>query len=207
MNVNVYIDGFNLYYGAIRGTPYKWLDLRSMSEKVAPSHNVNRVRYFTARVQPRANDPQMAQRQQTFLRALETLPGLTIHYGHFLVSHVRMPLASPPMTGARTVEVVRTEEKGSDVNLATYLLFDAFKADYDMAVVISNDSDLVEPIQLVQSEFGLAVGVVNPHRTMSHALRKVAAFYRPLRQGVLQSSLLPDPVTDARGEIRKPSGW
>ncbi len=207
MKVNVYIDGFNLYYGSIRDTPYKWLDLRSMSEKLVPKHEVNRIRYFTARVQPRSGDPQMAQRQQTYIRALETIPGLTIHYGHFLVSQVRMPLAHPPKTGRRTVEVIKTEEKGSDVNLATYLLFDAFTTDYEMAVVVSNDSDLVEPIRLVRDKFRLPVGVVNPHRNTSHALRQVAAFYRPIREGVLRSSLLADPVIDHQGEIRKPTGW
>lgn len=100
MKVNIYVDGFNLYYGAIRGTPYKWLDFRSMSEKLVPQYDVNRIRYFTARVQSRPGDPQMAQRQQTYMRALETIPGLSIHYGHFIVSRTRMPLASPPKTGS-----------------------------------------------------------------------------------------------------------
>jgi len=207
MKVNVYIDGFNLYYGCIRGTPYRWLDLRAVSEKLVPRHQVNRIRYFTARVTSRPGDPRMAQRQQMFLRALETLPGLSIHYGRFLVSRTRMPLSRPPASGAKTVEVIKTEEKGSDVNLAAYLLFDAFKGDYESALIISNDSDLVEPIELVRREFGLPVGVVNPHRNTSHALRNAASFYRFLREGVLRSSLLPDKISDAKGIITKPAGW
>ena len=39
--------------------------------------------------------------------------------GHYLSHPVRMPLAHPPSTGPHTVEVIRTEEKGSDVNLAS----------------------------------------------------------------------------------------
>lgn len=88
-------------------------------------------------------------RQSTYLRALQTVPGLTVHLGHFLTSTVRTPLARPVPGGARTVEVVKTEEKGSDVNLATYLLADAFRADVESLVVVSNDSDLMEPIRLV----------------------------------------------------------
>lgn len=109
MNANVYIDGFNLYYGLATGTPYKWLDLARFCELVLPGDEINRIRYFTARVRSRPDDPQKAQRQQVFIRALDTIPNLTVHYGHFLEQHVRMPLANPPTTGPRTVEVIKTE--------------------------------------------------------------------------------------------------
>ena len=118
-----------------------------------------------------------------------------------------MPLAKPPRRGARTVEVLKTEEKGSDVNLATYLLLDAFDGDYEMALILSNDSDLVEPIRVVRAKFSLPVGVVNPQGNTSHALRKAASFYRPLRQGVLQASQLPAQLADAKGTITKPVSW
>lgn len=42
----------------------------------------------------------------------------------------------------RTVSVLKTEEKGSDVNLAVDLLHDCVQGLYDCVVVISNDSDL-----------------------------------------------------------------
>jgi hypothetical protein len=118
-----------------------------------------------------------------------------------------MPLVPLPTTGPRTVEVMKTEEKGSDVNLATYLLLDAFDQAFDLALVISNDSDLVEPIRVVRQRFGLTVGVVNPQRNPSHALRQVASFYRPLRRGVLVSSQFPNQLTDATGTITKPADW
>ena len=89
MSANVYIDAFNLYYGAVKGTPHKWLDLHAMAQKLLPKETVKRIRYFTARLTPRPNDPQIAQRQQAYLRALETIPGMTIHYGHFLSSTAR----------------------------------------------------------------------------------------------------------------------
>ncbi len=120
MKANVYVDGFNLYYGCLKGTPYRWLDLAQLCQVLLPSHQIHRIRYFTARLQPRAEDPQQPRRQLIYLRALRTIPNLSIHYGHFLSHVVRLPLAQPPAEGPRTVEVVRTEEKGTDVNLATY---------------------------------------------------------------------------------------
>ena len=54
-----------------------------------------------------------------YLRALATMPHVSVRLGHFLTSTVRMPLVAPPPGGPRTVEVIKTKEKGSDVNLAT----------------------------------------------------------------------------------------
>lgn len=191
MKTNVYIDGFNLYYGAVKGTPYRWLDIGALCRAMLPKNTINRIRYFTALVQSRPNDPQQGQRQQTYIRALETIPNLTVHYGHFLSSSVRMTLANPPPHGPRTVEVLKTEEKGSDVNIATFLLMDAFNREYDTAVVVSNDSDLALPIQFVQQRFACTVGLLNPHKNPSRTLLKVVTFYKPIRTGVLQVSQFP----------------
>jgi uncharacterized LabA/DUF88 family protein len=207
MKTNVYVDGFNLYYGCLKGTPYRWLDLGKLCKNILKQHEIHRIRYFTARIQARADDPQAAQRQQAYIRALGTIPILSVHYGRFLVSRVRMPLADPPKGGSRTAEVLKTEEKGSDVNLATYLLVDAFESDYEAALIISNDSDLVEPIGLVRDKLAHPVGVVNPHSNVSHALRKSASFYRELRTGALAASLFPDELSDDKGTIRKPPSW
>lgn len=207
MRANFYVDGFNLYYGCLRGTSYKWLDLHALCQKLLPKSQINRIRYFTARIQPRPSDPRQAQRQQTYLRALQTLPSLTIHYGHFLSRPELMPLLHPSPDGTTTAWVLRTEEKGSDVNLASYLLLDAFDGDFDVAAVVSNDSDLVEPIRLVQERFGLPVGVFSPHPNTSHALRRVAAFYRPVRRGPISASQFPTTLRDARGIIVKPAAW
>jgi hypothetical protein len=87
-----------------------------------------------------------------YLRALATMPHVSVHLGHVLTSNVRMPLVAPPPGGPRIVEVIKTEEKGSDVNLATCLLADAFRRDCQASVVITNDSDLAEPIRVVRHE-------------------------------------------------------
>ncbi len=72
-----------------------------------------------------------------YIRALETIPNLSVHYGVFLVNKIMMPLVIPPAGGPITVEVWKTEEKGSDVNLATYLLLDAIDGDFEQAIVVS----------------------------------------------------------------------
>lgn len=162
---NVYIDGFNLYYGALKGTPHRWLDLEAVCTKLLPPqhHQLKRIRYFTAKVSARPTDLQAPIRQETYLRALATLPRVSVHLGHFLTKPTRMPLAKPVAGGPKTAEVIKTEEKGSDVNLATYLVADAFRGDAECFVVISNDSDLTEPMRVVCHELGHRVGLVNPH--------------------------------------------
>lgn len=204
---NVYIDGFNLI-GALKGTPYKRLDLDALCRRLLPKHELGRIRYFTAIVAARPHDLSRPDRQRVYLRALATMPHVSVHLGHFLTSTVRMPLVAPPPGGPRTVEVVKTEEKGSDVNLATYLLADAFRQDCQAAVVITNDSDLAEPIRVVRHELGLPVGIVNPGdpRKRSRALLDVT-FFKQLRPSILPRWQLPDELTDKHGTIRKPDRW
>lgn len=121
MRTNVYVDGFNLYYGALKGTPYRWLDIATLCTLLLPNHQIHRIRYFTARIQPLPNDSTKHQRQDAYLRALQTIPQATIHFGHYLKRPIRMPLVNSPNNNPQFVEVWRIEEKGSDVNLATYL--------------------------------------------------------------------------------------
>lgn len=118
-----------------------------------------------------------------------------------------MPLANPPKRGPRTVEVVRTEEKGSDVNLATHLLLDAFKHDCTTAVVISNDSDLKLPIEIAQTELGIRVGVVNPHPPARRSRALQPTFFKQLRTSALGACQFSAVLADAKGEVRKPLSW
>lgn len=209
LTANVYIDGMNLYYGCLKGTSYRWLDLPSLCRKLLPRHHINRIRYFTARVEARPGNLYAPWRQDLYLRALGTLPQVEIHYGYFLSSITRMRLARPGGT-AQTVEVVKTEEKGTDVNLASHLLVDACRQDCDIAVVITNDSDLAEPIRLAQSEFGVPVGLVFPRRQGGPSPTLLATnplFYKRIREGVLRSSQFPEDLKDGQGPFRRPARW
>lgn len=203
----VYVDGFNFYYGAVKNTPYKWVNLDQLCRLILPKNTIERIKYFTAHVTPRPRDPNQHIRQQTYLRALATIPHLEIILGHFL-SHIRrMPLAYPPSVGSQYAEVLYTEEKGSDVNLATHLLMDGFRGRYEVAVVVTNDSDLAEPIRIVRQELGLDVIILNPHPKPSAELNRSATFIRPIRKGPLQASQFPNTMSDANGVFSKPAGW
>jgi len=213
VKTNVYVDAFNLYYGCLKQTSYRWLDLGALARALLPQHEVHRVRYFTAYVRaiPGDGDGGQPQRQQLYLRALATVPNLTIHLGHYLTHVTTMPLAEPSGAGARFAQVVKTEEKGSDVNLATMLLLDAARQDFEQALVITNDSDLAFPIQAVRTEYGFPVGVAypcsRPGRHPSVRLRQVAMFTRDIREAALRRSQFPTMLRDAKGPITKPPRW
>ena len=124
-----------------------------------------------------------------------------------------MPDTPAPMD---LVRVVKQEEKGSDVNLATYLLMDAFDDEYEGAVIVSNDSDLAEPIRLVRTRFKKRVIVLHPcsngNRTPNQKLRIAAGLRSGKPSMVVEDRLLPacqfpPRLRDAGGGFHKPSGW
>jgi uncharacterized LabA/DUF88 family protein len=205
---NVYIDGFNLFYGALKGSPYKWLDLEALCHQLLPKDSIHRIRYFTAKVSARPGDPQLPVRQQTYLRALATLPTVSVHLGVFYVSNTRAYLANPPPSGPKTAEIIKTEEKGSDVALATYLMLDGCRGDCDTAVLITNDSDLREPLRLAREELGLTTGVINPHPASRRSRALQATFFKQLRPGALAASQFSRQLTSRSGrKITKPADW
>jgi hypothetical protein len=206
----VYIDGFNLYYRALKGTDFKWLDPLALSRVLLHADNdIVLIRYFTARVDSDPSDPTKHVRQDTYFRALKAhIPFLTIHEGTFLRHPVRMPLVQPPRYGGKTVEVWKTEEKGSDVNLASHLLNDAWLDAFDAAFVITNDSDQAEAIRLTVKR-GKAVGVCCTERDVSrpasYELRAVSSFTRRIAVKHLRQSQMPDQIPGTT--ITKPSVW
>jgi len=207
MKTIVYIDGFNFYYGALKRTPYKWLNPQQLCQKLLPSFDVVKIKYYTAKVSARPADNGQPVRQQTYLRALKTVPNLEIIYGQFLQSKVRMRLADPPASGSKFIEVLKTEEKGSDVNMATHIVHDGHLDLYDAAVIVSNDSDLAEPVRIARHELDKMVGMLSPHKCASHALKKNVSFIKPIRKGVLRSSQFPAVLQDTAGTFRRPKQW
>ena len=81
MKTFVYIDGFNLYYGCLKATPYRWLNPATLCQLLLPHHQVLQIKYFTAHVSARPHDPDQPIRQQTYLRALRTVPNLAALVG------------------------------------------------------------------------------------------------------------------------------
>lgn len=218
---NVYIDGFNLYHGCFDNfaerahwRKYRWLDVDALCRNFCAGHTVNRTRYFTALVDELPpHNPDNQDRQLIYWRALRTIPHLTLHQGMFTTNAKLRPLANPhalkptALTPLQRVLVIEREEKGSDVNLASYLLLDAFKSEYDLAIVVSNDFDLAEPIRLVRREFGVKVCIVNPRKRLAHGLKGIANDYRNVRFEMVKNAQFPPTMTDATGPFSKPTRW
>ena len=204
---NIYVDGFNLFYGALKKTSYRWLNLERMCQLLLPGNTIGEIKYFTAMVSARPNDLTQPVRQQTYIRALGTLPRVSVHLGHFLTHEVMMPLVVPAGQPQQYVKVIKTGEKGSDVNLATQLLNDAHLGKFDIGVVISNDSDLLGTIRIVREQLGKKVGALNPQKYPSRAMLPHLDFYKPIRAGVLQASQFATTLTDQNGQFTRPANW
>jgi hypothetical protein len=205
--VRAYIDGLNLFYGSLKGRPAtKWLDVVKLCEALRPNDTVEHVRYFTAPVHGKI-DPGCPVRQELYLRALRTLPRFSDHLGRFRSHAVDMPLAVPVPGWSRTVSVIKTEEKGSDVNLATYLLIDGMDRLYDEALVISNDSDLVEPISVANYRFG-HVHVIRPNTQYNKQMADAGSSYGPIPAGMILACQLPPSVRLANNHmVHRPTAW
>jgi len=215
----VYIDGFNLYYGALKGTHEKWLDLQAWCALLLPQHDVRGIVYCTARVTSRPDDPDSHVRQDAYLRALGTLSAVSVLEGTFKVSKTRMrrvssatcPCCALSPAGcqccrANTVEVTKTEEKGSDVHLSVRLVADGYADRYDEALVVSNDSDIQPAVDIVRSDLGKRVIVANPRNTKHPAL--IGDERRRVGRPALERSQLPTVVLDAAGrQITRPHRW
>ena len=209
MNTNLYIDGFNLYYRALKDTPFRWLDLRKLGETFFPQDSICRVCYFTALLDARPDNPNQPRRQLVYLRALATLPGFEAHFGAFRSGTKRRPLAEPVPGLPSHVLVRDSEEKGSDVNLATRLLVDGFNGKYEQAVVVSNDADFAGAMRYARDDLGLRVTLVNPDskNASPRELASAATYVKRLWNSHLRRSQLPDTLTDAVGTITKPAAW
>lgn len=204
----LYVDGFNLYYRALKQIRANWLNLSQLAKNLLPAYNVIRIKYYTARILANPHDPDQHVRQQIYLRALETLPDVEIHYGSFLSKDRKFPDAGCwKDKHYRPVLVVKSEEKGSDVNLASHLIRDGFRDEYDVAGVISNDTDLEEPIRIVSQELKKGVVLLHPSKYASGKLGQYATEQRRIRSGVLLASQFPLTLVDSVGSFTKPPSW
>lgn len=149
-----YVDGFNLYHG-LREAGLRhcyWLNIRKMAAALLkPPYVLKHTKYFTARVSGgrKGDSPAKAAdregsriRQTAFLEALETLEAFNIYEGRFLLK--------PDSCRACGANFLRAEEKATDVRLACELVADAFLNVFDSAVIVSADSDLAPPIDIVR---------------------------------------------------------
>jgi uncharacterized LabA/DUF88 family protein len=206
VRTNVYIDGFNLYYGAIKGGPHKWLNLEHFFRALRPSDQIQHIYYFTAMV-----DGPARQRQETYLRALSTLPTVTVIYGRHKIKQVKCKVHGCGHTGLR--EFNKYEEKRTDVNIAIQMLDDAYRNACDQFILVSGDADLVPGVNMVKLNFPEKQIIVyiparSPIRGAAVELRASADRNKNLPLNLLKHAQFPSQVPDgAGGFIAKPAGW
>jgi hypothetical protein len=219
MKTNIYFDGFNFYYGAVRGTPHKWCNLLTLCQLSLPAASINRIWYFTAPVKPTPQDPDQPKRQDLYLRALRSIPCLEIVAGDFR----KRRRAGVPILGGQArgplaqFEVV--EEKGSDVNLAIQLYRDVAQGNCEAAYIVSDDSDLIRAVTLTRQDYGVQVGILNPFPAVDPITRKrryrtelqnaaSPGCYHHIQRVHLAASQFPNPLTLPDGTVlHKPRHW
>jgi len=205
--VIVYIDGFNLYYGAVRDTPsLKWLDLERFCRHLRPHDDLRLVRYFSALI-----DGRTKANQEAYLRALATTPLVEITLGKFKKKTVSCGVA--PCTWIGNKLYGTQEEKRTDVNIAIFMLDDAYQDMCDHFVLFSGDSDLVPALNMVRLRFPKKIITVyvpsrNPVRGAAVEIRTAAHNNRTLPLNLLAKSQFPNQVADGTGGfIMRPATW
>ena len=202
--VIAYVDGFNLYFGLREKgwKKYYWLDLATLATQLLKKgQQLEAVHYFTAHIKADGRNSSNMHRQVTYLEALETLPHLSIHYGHFLKKRRKCR-----QCGAQWKYY---EEKMTDVNIAVRMLNDAYDDRFDTALLVSADSDLTAPVSALRARFPeKRVIIALPPNRRSHQLIKAANGYVAIGQKSLRASQLPEKISLPRGHmLHRPEEW
>jgi len=220
--VSVYVDGFNLYYGLFRGPSCcppesKWLNIVTLAELICEASNVSAsivsVRYCTAKALPTESDPGQPMRQLRLLTALETLPEVQLIYGQHKERPTKVKLYGPNRkVQSPTVLVSKREEKGSDVNLAAFLVRDAALNVFDIAIVLTDDSDLHQAVRIAVEDFEREVWVASPffrRKEDTKELSSVASRYFKLDPSMVAQCQFPDDIVDSEGAVvvSRPHEW
>ncbi|HEY9724204.1 MAG TPA: NYN domain-containing protein [Oscillatoriaceae cyanobacterium] len=195
--VIAYIDGFNMYFGLRekKWRKYYWYDPSALVRNLAkPDQQVAVVKFFTSRV---VENQAQQKRQSVYLDALRALGCCELIYGQYL---------SKPQQCSKCGYVgVFFHEKKTDVNIAVEMLADAFEDRYDVAMLISGDSDLASPIERIRRLFPKKrVVVAFPPGRKSEHLAKLAHGSFMIGEGKLGKSLLPAEVKADGITLRSP---
>lgn len=205
--VAFFIDGFNLYHALdylesgsdhFRYRKYKWLNLYKFASLfVGRLDKLEQVILFTAFA---TWDPAKVARHRLFIRANESV-GVSVVYGEFKRKDKRCRLCRQRYS--------TFEEKQTDVNIALHLLQLAIMGQYDRAVIVSGDTDLIPAIKAVRVTFPQKeIGVILPIGKSSEDLLKQADFRHKMREHHLESCRFPDVIPLADGSaLECPATW
>ncbi len=202
----VYIDGFNLYYGAIKGGSHKWLNLEKYFQKLRPDDDIKRIYYFTARVSGSSRKNQAA-----YLAALATLPLVEVRLGRFKFKNVECRVRACTFAGRKLFKT--PEEKQTDVAIGIQMVVDAFDDNCDRFVLVTGDSDLLPAIRAIKLRYPkkhliLYVPANSTIRGAATELRGAVDKDKTLPPNLLRHCHLPAKVPDgAGGFIEKPDTW
>lgn len=195
-----------MFYGTLKGTANKWLNLEKLFHMLRKDDNIIDIKYFTALITGPKKD-----NQEKYLLALETLPTVTTILGRFKMTSVRCTNSLCDFTGDRHFN--KPEEKRTDVNIAIHMVSDALQNKCDRIILVSGDSDLVPALNMIKLNFPEKEIIVyiparNAVRGAAVELRSSADKDKTLPNNLLSKSQLPNPVINGAGiKIEKPENW
>ena len=222
-----YIDGFNLYNKALAPAPeLKWLNLAALADLLNKDGEVAKINYYTAKVSGKI-DPGHVTRQNAYLRALKTELRIEAHVSKFQKNMVWAFPAQNYETKPEGYEwaepkpaLIRVEfsqEKDSDVALASHLLRDAALKRFDKFYVLSGDSDFAEAIRIAVQDFGAEVELILPSRPrrrgnpgVATKLLEAASAYSYLGAKFVAAAQFPDKILKPGQDgqfLRRPEEW
>ncbi len=197
-----YIDGFNLYYGLRqrKWRQFYWIDpFALVASLLAPSQQLVGVKYFTARVrQPKAK----RDRQSKYLDAIRDYSQAEIILGKYY----RKPQQQCRSCGNTWSTF---EEKMTDCAIASHMVADAFRDQFDTAVLVGGDTDLVPPVKMVRRWFPekRIIGWFPPARK-NQAVADVCHDEGHINGGHLALAVMPDTIEVAEGvHVERPPQW
>lgn len=222
MKVIVYVDGFNLYYGALKHSPYKWLDIHKFFSQNALKSQIPKisrltVKFYTADIKSNFSrlGAKSSAAQQAYHRALESphTGDVEVIKGFYNASRATPMVYNKPPQKDHVTEVWKLEEKQTDVNIALDLYRDASKGDHDFSVLCSSDTDVVPAFKYIKKDFpSLGLGVVLP--LLHKGFRKLSAYdkysdwvIRSLTEKDLELSQFKNRVPTRKKPVDKPDHW
>lgn len=188
----VYIDGFNLYHSidelGKKKNHLKWLNLWGLSNSIIKAADtLAGVEYFTAF---KKTNIDRLKRHEQYVEALK-YHDVTVHIGKFKKKFHRCRVCNQKYTG--------WEEKETDVHIAVKIVEDAFTDQFDKAIIISADTDLMPPIDSVRSYFpDKSIIVIAPPKRMSRCRSMNPVYEIPVSK--LNHNLLPQTALDKNGQ-------
>lgn len=212
--VNFYIDGYNFYHLAIEpflsheGKCYRWLDWSKLGLRICNSFvdfNICKINFFTS---PSSPSNTWSENQERYILALKSIPNLNVKLGRFSYNKHKFKLIKPLRFDVEIItidpepsyaEVIKREEKRTDVNIASHLIKDAYENTCDLAVIVTNDSDLAEAIKIAREKIEVVLATPTSVFYTDDRLSKIGFSSKSMYPGKI-----PDDLYKLTTRIKNP---